>query len=106
MKKLPSYLSRYQHQAELAFNQGMVKEIEFSGPTYQVLVEDPHAHQGCWVFLQLEGKKEIKDAFCSCEEGNEWEERPACLHIATAYLSLYDFYSSPLHQRFARSLWS
>ena len=106
MRKLPSHLNRYQHEAQASLEQGLIKEIEFSGPTYQILIEDLYTHANCWVFLQLEGKKEIKDAFCSCEASNESEEKPACLHMATAYLGLYGSYSNPLHQRFDASLWN
>lgn|GEM_PF-282071 len=105
MKKisLPDDLKPHQKNAERALNQGAVKEIEFSGSTYQVLVEDPHSHQQLWVFLQLEGKGDIRDAFCS-------EEHPSntshCLHLAIAYLSLFKGYPLPLHQRFNHSLWN
>lgn len=100
---LPPDLKHYRREAEHALEQGCVKHIEFSGSTYQVLVEDPHSHQDFWVFLQLEGKGEIKDAFCS---GEHEEEKAHCLHLAIAYLSLFKKYSQPLHQRFSRSLWN
>jgi hypothetical protein len=103
MIQLPSYLSSYQATAEACLSQGKVKDLEFSGSTYQVLVEDPSHHQDFWVFLQLEGKRQIKDAFCSCETSSEGE---GCLHLAVAYLSLFGKYKSPLHQRFCRSLWN
>jgi SNF2 family DNA or RNA helicase len=96
----------YQEEALHSLDKGLVKEIEFSGGTYQVLVEDPLSSKKCWVFLQLEGKGQIKDAFCDCEETNDWTETTPCLHIATAYLSLYGPHAYPLHQRFARSLWN
>lgn len=100
---LPDELKPYRREAERELNQGTVKDIEFSGATYQVLVEDSKLHQNFWVFLQLEGKGEIKDAFCS---GNHILEAPGCLHLAIAYLSLFKGFSEPLHQRFARSLWN
>lgn len=100
---LPDNLKPYQQEAERALHQGVVKDIEFSGPTYQVLVEDPASHQDFWVFLQLEGKGEIRDAFCS---GDHAAETSDCIHLAIAYLSLFNGFSEPLHQRFARSLWN
>ena len=103
MVALPEELKSYQKEAEIALSQGAVKEIEFSGSTYQVLVVDPASHQEQWVFLQLEGNNEIKDAFCS---GEELQEVPACIHLAIAYLGLFKSYSQPLHQRFNRSLWN
>ncbi|CUI15955.1 hypothetical protein PNK_0318 [Candidatus Protochlamydia naegleriophila] len=105
MLPLPSYLNHYQKDAEKSLVQKLVKDIEFSGSTYQVLVEDLHTHQNFWVFLQLEGKGQIKDAFCSCEDVHE---EAGCLHQAVAYLSLFNDSASsiPLHQRFERSLWN
>lgn len=91
---LPEDLKQYQKQAAQLLKQGHVKDIEFSGATYQVLVED------YWVFLQLEGNGGMRDAFCSCEEMH------GCLHVAAAYLSLFKDFSQPLHQRFSRSLWN
>ena len=103
MVSLPDNLKSYQQDAEAALNQGAVREIEFSGSTYQVLVVDPASQQEFWVFLQLEGRGEIKDAFCSCDE---MQEGSGCLHIAVAYLGLFKGYHQPLHQRFNRSLWN
>jgi hypothetical protein len=100
---LPDYLKRYRREAEDAVAQGLVKDVEFSGSTYQVLVSDPHTQQDLWVFLQLDDKGQIKDAFCSCEG---MQETPGCLHLAIAYLSLFKEYAQPLHQRFERSLWN
>ncbi len=100
---LPEDLRPYRREAERALNQGAIKDIEFSGSTYQVLVEDLSSGQDFWVFLQLEGKGEIKDAFCS---GDHLSENPSCVHLAIAYLSLFKEFSEPLHQRFARSLWN
>jgi hypothetical protein len=100
---LPDELKSYQRSAERELSRGGVKDIEFSGSTYQVLVEDPQSHQDFWVFLQLEGKGEIKDAFCS---GDHVSEETGCLHLAIAYLSLFREFSEPLHLRFARSLWN
>lgn len=103
MIDLPDDLRSYQSAAEKALTQGAVKDIEFSGSTYQVLVVDPHSLQELWVFLQLEGKGEIKDAFCSCDDV---QGAPGCLHLAVAFLSLFQDYDLPLHQRFSRSLWN
>lgn len=82
---------------------GIVKDIEFSGSTYQVLVQDTATSEEFWVFIQLDPQGQIKDAFCSCEETLE---NTTCPHLETAYKSLFGFYSQPLHQRFANSLWN
>lgn len=103
MVHLPPHLAMYRQEAEQSLEQGLVKDVEFSGSTYQVLVEDLHTHEQFWVFMQLEGKGHIKDAFCACEETSQ--DVP-CLHLAVAYLSLFGPYEIPLHQRFIRSLWN
>jgi superfamily II DNA or RNA helicase len=100
---LPDYLKSYRREAEHILERGLIKDVEFSGSTYQVLVEDQALGQNFWVFLQLEGKGEIKDAFCS---GDHEQETAGCVHLAAAYLSLFRGYAQPLHQRFARSLWN
>lgn len=106
MVELPVFLHSFRQDAIQSIEQGLVKEIEFADATYQVLVEDLHTHIPCWVFLQLEGTKKIKDAFCSCEEHQHWDIIPPCVHLATAYLSLFGSHVMPLHQRFSRSLWN
>lgn len=103
MVSLPSHLDSYDAEARQSLEKGLVKDIEFSGSTYQVLVEDLHTHEEVWAFLQLEGKGQIKDAFCSCDH---IQEASGCLHLAVAYLSLFDKHPLPLHQRFSRSLWN
>jgi len=100
---LPDYLIPFQQEAEKAIANGLVKDIEFSGPTYQILIEDPASHEEFWVFLQLKHQGELKDAFCSKEEIHD---TIGCLHLAIAYLSLFDKSEHPLHERFNRSLWN
>lgn len=96
MVDLPSNLRPFEKEAAHLH----AKEIEFSGATYQVLIDE------CWVFLQLEGKGQIKDIFCSCEESSDWEEIRPCAHMAAAYQAIYGPYAQPLHQRFGKSLWN
>lgn len=103
MIRLPPPLQNFQSAAERCLKQHLVKDTEFSGPTYQVLVQDPKKSELYWVFLQIGGKGQIKDGFCSCEEGHASQ---GCLHLAIAYLSLYGDHKMPLHQRFANSLWN
>lgn len=103
MASLPDPLISYQKEAEIALQKGAVKDIEFSGSTYQVLVEDPRTKEKIWVFLQLEWNGGLKDAFCSC---NETQEFSGCLHLAIAYLALFRDQILPLHLRFNRSFWN
>ena len=100
---LPRLLKSYQRPAERAIKQGAVREIEFSGTTYQVRVHDNKTAQDAWVFMQLQNNGDLKDGFCSC---NHLSEEESCLHIAIAYLSLFHHTTEPLHTRFSRSLWN
>lgn len=101
MVELPAALQQYETKAKQAIADGCIKEIDFSGPTYQVLIEDTLSK--LWVFLQLNNKGQIKDGFCNCEESSETS---TCVHMAIAFLGLYGDYSIPLHQRFHLSLWN
>ncbi len=103
MVQLPDFLASYQTQANKAIAQGWVKEIEFSGSTYQVLVENPKTASKIWVFIQLNEKGLIKDGFCTCDESYEGT---SCIHLAIAYLGIYGPHAQPLHQRFYTSLWN
>jgi SNF2 family DNA or RNA helicase len=87
--------------AEKYLAEGRVREIEFSGGTYQIQVIDAKTEQEVWAFLQLDARGEIRDAFCSCEESED-----PCVHIAAAYLRIFKNHTSPLHQRFEPSLWN
>lgn len=101
--QLPVNLRSFQTDAEESIKKHLVKDIEFSGSTYQILVQDLHTHEEYWVFLQLEGNNQIRDAFCSCEDGHNLN---GCLHLAIAYMSLFNGYEFPLNHRFERSLWN
>jgi len=100
--QLPTRLSSFQQQTEKLFARKLIKDIEFSGSTYQILVEDPDTHHDYWVFLQLQGNEKIGDAFCSCEDGHNLN---GCLHLGIAYLSLFNQNGDSLHHRFHASLW-
>lgn len=100
---LPKYLQKYLKKAEGLIEDGQVHDIEFSGPTYQVLVKDTEYFDGVWAFVQLDAKGDIKDSFCSCESS---EEQVGCEHIAAAFLRIYNGRQRPLHLRFRVSLWN
>lgn len=103
MVLLPASLASFVSLAEKAIAQGCIKEIEFSGSTYQVLVEDPKTKTNIWVFLQIDDKESIKDSFCTCDESYE---SSTCIHLAIAFLGVYGNFPTPLHDRFSLSLWN
>lgn len=102
---MPEYLRLYLSGARELFEANAIREMEFSGGTYQVQVEDvsydPEAFP--WAFLQLDARGLIKDSFCSCESvGDE----AGCIHIAAAYLGIFNHHKKPLHVRFEESIWN
>lgn len=97
-----SFLAPYKSEAEKYLAEGRVGDIEFSGSTYQVQLIDKNQEEA-WAFLQLDAKGQIKDCLCSCEV---FDEKNACVHVAAAYLRLFNGHALPLHQRFERSLWN
>lgn len=78
-----------------------VRQLDFSGSTYQVEVYDPQLDEALWTFLQFSKEEKLKDAFCSCTRENE-----KCIHLAAAYLKIYGGKKKPLHVLFDRSLWN
>lgn len=102
MVKLPDFLKNYREAAEKLLLENRLGTVAFSGGTYQIQIHDPSIpEEEAWVFLQLDSRGQIKDYFCSCSEGQE-----NCVHVATAFLKLYNGSTLPLHQRFEASLWN
>ncbi len=102
---LPKKLQKYLKKAEQLIHKGLVRDIEFSGATYQVyIVENAlEEEEGYWAFIQLDPKGEIKDSFCACEES---EAQGGCVHVAAGFLRIFNGRERPLHSRFRDSLWN
>lgn len=101
--QLPIGLKPFQKEGEKLLHEGKVKQVEFSGGTYQVQVVDEQKHQDVWSFLQLDERNRLKDSFCSCDES---EDVAACPHLAASFLYIFNGTKLPLHQRFEKSLWN
>lgn len=78
-----------------------VLELLFSGPVYQVKVEDSALDEPVWVFLKLKEGGELDDLFCSCDAGEG-----GCVHCTLALHAIQDEEHHLLHERFARSLFA
>lgn len=92
------WLTQWQSKANLLIQKECVRDVQFSGPTYQIEIFDPTAKKSYYPFLQLDQNSLLKDSFCDCGE----EE---CLHVATSYHMIFDGYTFPWHIRFARSFY-
>lgn len=103
MMELPKSLKSFEEKAVELLGSGCVRDIEFSGGTYQVLVFDPKSKKEEWAFLQLDARGRLRDSFCSCKESETHHE---CIHQAVAFLYLFDAQQVPLHVRFEKSLWN
>lgn len=103
MIALPEFLKDYVPEAQKLLEKSAIKEIEFSGATYQVKVFDPKRAQDYWAFIQLDPEGHLQDAFCSCGEEEQLEE---CVHLTAAFLHIFQDPLHPLHERFEHSLWN
>ncbi len=98
--KEPQFLKSHMSQALQLLKEGWVREIIFSGSTYQIGVQDPAFEELFWPFIRLDSNGEIADAFCNCASSSDG----GCVHLAAAFLRIYNFSKMPLHERFSRSL--
>jgi len=94
---VPDFIKKYGREAEGCYRSGCVKDLVFSGGTYQVQVFDQ------WAFLQFDDQGRVLDFFCTCEDA---VETIGCLHLAVAYLRIMGVSGTPLHVRFEESLWN
>ncbi|MCC5832739.1 MAG: DEAD/DEAH box helicase [Chlamydiales bacterium] len=95
-------LEFFRSDAERAHEKGFVREVAFSNATYQIEVFDPELNQSFWPFLQFDEQGELRDAFCSCSA----EDEKGCVHLAAAYLKIFNKKLEPLHLRFEHSFWN
>jgi len=102
--QLTKSLEKYRKEAIALIKKGLVRDIEFSGGTYQVLVFDnKNDEEGNWAFLQLDSMGKLTDSFCACEKS---ELESGCPHIAASYLRIFNERKRPIHARFRDSLWN
>jgi superfamily II DNA or RNA helicase len=99
---LPHFLLPYRKQAEEFLKQGAVKEVFFTGSTYQVKIFDKNAEENYWTYLEYDDEGGIKDCFCECESA---DAEGYCVHIAVAYLEATKK-GHPQHEKYKRSIYS
>lgn len=101
-EEIPQFIKKYIKKGKAWLDEGRVKDIIFSGVTYQILVDDT------WTFLQFDEGNHLHDAFCACEIGEDLTDEHGprgCPHLAAAWLYIFREGKIPLHQRFRQSLW-
>lgn len=92
---------KFREKGKDLFRKGFVREVLFSGPTYQIEVYDPEEQETYWPFLQFDEDLILKDAFCSC-----FSDEEGCSHLAGAYLKIFNGSDLPFHIRFRDSFWN
>lgn len=87
-------------RARELLGQGKVKNIFFSGGTYQIEVIDDEDY---WIFLHIDDEANLIDQFCTCAEA---ETTGMCPHLAAGKLAILRGHKEPLHVRFISSFWN
>lgn len=100
-KKVP-FSPEDEIRGELLFTNKAVRNVIFSGGTYQVEVHDPEMGKDIWIMLQLGQQNEISDYFCTCDEA---EKMGSCAHLSAARKRIFLGKEIPLHERYEGSLW-
>ncbi len=99
MKMLPEFVCKYFSSANLLIEEGRVKDLLFSRGTYQAEVQGKNKKKE-FPFLQIQEDGSLSDFFCSCAE------ELGCVHLAAAYLKIFQGKEEPLHIRFKNSFWN
>ncbi len=98
----PQFVKEYFERAKVLIQAGAVKEPVFSKGTYQLEVQEK-GKKKAFPFLQMKDDGEVTDSFCTCKAS---EEGQGCLHLAAAYLHIFNETNEPLHVRYRKSLWN
>ena len=64
----PNFIKKYRIEAEDNLRSGCVRDLVFSGGTYQVQLFDREEKRAFWAFLQLDDQGRVADCFCTCED--------------------------------------
>jgi len=100
MREPPAFAAAYLSKAKSLVKGGGVREPVFSRGTYQIEVQEKGKKRE-FPFLQMQDDGTVTDHFCSCQGSEE-----GCVHLAAAYLRIFNGQTAPLHVRFKRSLWN
>lgn len=87
-------------RAKELLDDGKVRDIIFSGGTYQIEVVDDADY---WIFLHIDDDANLIDQFCTCEEA---EKSTVCAHLAAGKLAILRGHKEPVHVRFLSSFWN
>lgn len=94
-------IKKFEVEAKKIIKAKNIKDILFADNIYEIEVFDPKTKSDHWPFLQLDDKKNILDAFCSCKTQ---EKEGFCEHLAASYLYVTKN-DEPFHIKFKKSFW-
>ena len=97
---MEALFENYRARAQKEIAQGCIRDISFSGSTYQVEIYDKDTESLYWPFFQFDDDGNLKDSFCSCDLGE------GCFHIAAAFFGIHNARGIPFHALFERSFWN
>jgi len=95
------WLNYFRARAQEALSAGAIVDFDFSGSTYHLEVRDEEDGASYYPFLHFGKNGNLKDAFCSCDKS----EKGGCLHLAVAYLKIFEGADKPWHVRYKSSFW-
>lgn len=98
----PDFVKDNALNAETLWRSGGVKEPVFSRGTYHIEVQEK-GKKKAFAFFQMRDDGSLSDSFCTCKAS---EEGKGCIHLASAYLRIFNDTTEPLHVRFKKSLWN
>lgn len=102
MEHPPEFLREHLTDATSLWRSGGVKEPLFSRGTYNIEVQEK-GKKKAFAFLQMNDEGILSDFFCTCKES---ESGNGCIHLAAAYLRVFNDTNEPLHVRFKKSFWN
>lgn len=102
MSNPPDFVQELLLPAQALLRAGGVKEPAFSRGTYHIEVQEK-GKKKAFAFLQMKDDGVLTDSFCTCKPS---EGGKGCIHLAAAYLRIFNETAQPLHVRFKKSLWN
>lgn len=102
MSQFP-FSQKYVIQAQRLLLQKPIKKVLFSEGTYQIEIFDKEHSCSFSPFLHIDDQGKILEGFCSCISA---EANGTCIHLAAAYITIFNQYPQPLHVRFRHSFWN
>ncbi len=80
-----------------------VRDLQFADGIYQFTIKPAKGKNYFYPILQVDERGVLVDALCDCAKSME---QKACVHIAAAWIKIFEHSYLPLHIRFRDSFWN